>query len=95
MEPRVTKKTLRLAVARLNNEMGLPTSAWLTPIGSGLTANVGVFVLDSAYGGYRLGRIVTEGGGQSDISPRGTARETLNYIQAMIKGIELAREEAA
>lgn len=90
---RITKKTLRLTVALLNREMGLPTSAWLTPTGSGCRANVGVFVLDCAYGGYRLGRIVTEGGGQSDISPRGTARETHDYIMAMIKGIRLARNE--
>jgi len=92
---RITKKTLRMAVANLNREMNLPTSAWLTPYGSGIKANVGVFVLDCAYGGYRLCRIASEGGGQSDISPRGTARETYEYIYAMIAGIRLAREAAA
>lgn len=92
---RITKKTLRRSVDMLNREMGFRTEAWLTPVGERPRAIVGIFVLDCAYGGYRLARIATEGGGQSDISPRGTARETHDYIMAVIKGIRLARGYAA
>lgn len=55
---------------------------------------VGNYTLDCAYGGYRLCRIVNAGGGQRDITLRGTARETYDCIRAFIAGVEAAREVA-
>ena len=43
---------------------------------------IGVYVLDSAYGGYRLDRIINTSGGVHVISPDGygTKRELYNFL---------------
>lgn len=78
MTNRITKKDLYKRIERLNEVFGyksdqLPHS----------------FRLDCAYGGYRVARLSANGCGWSDISPRGTARETYYYIDAMLTSADL------
>ena len=86
MTDRITIKHLRWAVDALNIACGFPTKAWeTTPAGN--KAHVGCYVLDCAYGGYRLCRIVNESGGERDITPLRGARETYELIRAYRAGL--------
>ncbi len=84
---RVTQKRLEGMVEELNKTMGLP-SAW-TKADKGSKSNPGSFVLDAAYGGYRLSIITTTSGGENDVSGFLTARELYNYLlgTAMASGL--------
>lgn len=82
MTNRITKNDLEKCIERLNDLFGyqsdkLPHS----------------FRLDCAYGGYRVARLSANGSGWSDISPRGTARETYGYIDAMLTSAALMQRK--
>ena len=90
---RITIKTLRKMVDNLNVSLGLPTEVW-TPRadGRGSQAYVGCYVLDCAYGGYRLSQIVSGSGGERDITGRCGARECAALIGAYSAGLHTNRE---
>lgn len=90
---RITIKHLRAAIAALNIELGLPTQVWQRQ-GNDNVAQVGCYVLDAAYGGYRLCQIVNEAGGERDITPRAKAREAYDLIHAYMRGLRDARKGA-
>ena len=92
---RITIKHLHRVVALLNDAVGADREPYTRDDEGRFRANVGTFRIDRACGGFRLERIASEGGGASDISPRGTAREIHEFIQAMLVGLDLAREVAA
>ena len=92
---RITIKHLYIDVALLNRAAGEYLQSWEQDAQGQWRANVGTFIIDRSNGGFQLERIATEGGGVSDISPRGTAREIHEFIQAMLVGLDLAREVAA
>ena len=94
MTDRITKKQLSQIVDALNVTLGQPTEAWSRQADGTLKSAPGVYVIDAAYGGYRLGRIVNTSGGQSDVSDRGTARELYTYVLAMLAGINVERHRA-
>jgi len=73
---RYTKKHLKVRIDRLNDLFGQSREAWTEQPDGTFKSNAGTFVLDCAYGGYRLSRICNDGGGERDLTPRGTARET-------------------
>jgi hypothetical protein len=95
MTDRITKKHLHRIIHTLNTMFNQDAEAWHRDESGNLRATPGVFVLDCAYGGYRLSRITSEGGGERDITPRGTARETYDNIRAFMAGVEAARGQAA
>lgn len=74
---RITEKMLDGAVSRLNKSIGHVNPKWNT---------VGAYMLDGAYGGWKLVRVVNEQGGQKDISNGGfvSKRELWNQIQTVI-----------
>ena len=78
---RVTKKDLYAQIEWLNKQFHVEEGA------------VGSYQLDCAYGGYTLVKLANSGGGQSDISYRGTARETMNFIRAFSAGAEAVQRE--
>ena len=80
---RVTKKTLEVQIHWLNRQFNKDPEA------------AGCFQLDCAYGGYRLVKLCNDAGAQSDISPRGTARETLAFIRAFSFGASFFEGEVA
>ena len=99
----ITMKQLRDLVDRLNLVTGENLKPYNHPetaaaCWQGLTANVGTYVLDGAYGGWQLARICNEGGGQSlplGVGSRGTKRETYDRINAFLFGFEAAKKKEA
>ena len=79
MTNRITKKDLHKRIERLNGLFGYESDALPH-----------CFRLDCAYGGYRVARLCANGSGESDVSPRGTARETYWHIHMLIAGAEMA-----
>ena len=77
---RTTQAQLFNALARLNNLFGYkPSSAQAIP---------GTFVLQGAYGGYQLQRVVD--GGVMTVTPGyRSKREVMEYIHAMIDGASI------
>ena len=53
----------------------------------------GAYKLDIAYGGYQLTKIVNDGGGETDISPRLKASEMREYLNGFTKGVLAMYEE--
>lgn len=91
MATRTTIKTLRYLVATLNTVTGHETEAYRqTP--AGCRANIGTYVLDCAYGGYRLAQLVSETGGERNITPRYSAATTADLIRAYMDGLREGKE---
>jgi hypothetical protein len=84
---RTTVKTLRILVDNLNDYTGHPRSAWINDDDRGFRAIEGCYVLDCAYGGYRLAQIVGATGGERQITPRYGAAVTADLIRAYMDGI--------
>jgi len=55
---RTTVKTLRILVDNLNDYTGHPREAWTRDSDGNNRSVEGCYVLDCAYGGYRLAQIV-------------------------------------
>ena len=87
MTDRITMSRLHAAVDRLNDLFGYPRQPYQEPRDDrgGLTANADTYILDAAYGGYRLCQMC-QGGGERDITGRGTARATYDVIRAFTDG---------
>jgi hypothetical protein len=92
MADRITVKHLRARVATLNSIFGYAGDAYQDARGpdGGLIANAGTYTLDGAYGGWRLCQMCA-GGGERDITGRGTYRETYDAINAFIDGAQAMR----
>jgi hypothetical protein len=89
MKPVSLLKDLEPIVARLNRMTGSPASTYTTVDGR-QRAQIGNFYLDGQYGGYALYRIVSEGGGSSDVLQVGhvSKRELQGLMFAFIAGME-------
>jgi len=74
----ITKQNLDARVAWINDALGV----------GGYES--GSIVLDYSNGGVRIER-VCEGGGHTDVSPRGTKREALAYLDMLLSGIRIAQ----
>ena len=85
MARRITSKNLDNLVEHLNKLTGNPIEPY-TKTGK---PQAGAYLLDSAYGGWALHRMV-EGGGESDVLRSGhvPARELFNLIHAYLRGME-------
>lgn len=91
MTNRITAKHLLSKVAALNDLLGFTREPYSRDADGKLGASVGTFVLDQAYGGYRLCQIVSDGGAQRELTGRGTARETSEAISGVITGVRLGQ----
>jgi len=94
-ERRITKADLQNVLDRINEATGHTLEGWTQNSAGRYRANVGTYVLDWCYGGVRLSQLSTEGGGERDITGRGTKRETYNAMRAFLEGIHAAREVKA
>jgi hypothetical protein len=71
---RITRTELQNLVQKINDKLETPTNRQ--------------YVLDIAYGGYKLGLIVNDGGGQRDIGYyRKTAREMYFFLEGILVGL--------
>lgn len=87
---RITLKHLQPMVDRLNRITGSPAETWTNDADGKLIAQIGCYHLSRAYGGVSLHRMVTEGGGVSDVLYCGHVpmRDLYNRISAYICGIQ-------
>ncbi len=90
---KTSKARLQAIVDRINIMTGSPMATYHTENGK-LTANIGNYHLDSAYGGWSLFRMQSPLGGVKDVLSVGhiTPRELDKLMQAFIRGLE-ANEE--
>jgi hypothetical protein len=90
---RITIKTLRAVCANLNRMTGSPLEPYVRSADGKLTAQIGCYIIDQAYGGYQLARIMNDGGGQT--APVGLgfgpARECYDKIRAYMAGLQDAK----
>lgn len=96
MTDRITSRHLEMTVKRLNELTDSPTVPYAKDENGKLRAQVGCYVIDSAYGGVALHQIMNEGGGVHDIFRSGhmTKRELFNRLHAYVNGREEERKEA-
>lgn len=92
MTQRTTVKTLRILVDTLNDITGAPRSAWWRDSNGNNRSIEGCYVLDCAYGGYRLAQIVGSTGGERSITPRYGAAITADLIRAYMDGIREGKQ---
>lgn len=89
MKQRVTIKTLEAIADRLNVQTGSPAKAWDKNEDGQHKAQIGNFYISQAYGGYSLHRMVTDGGGVSDVFSCGhiPARQLADRMYAYMKAL--------
>ena len=89
MAQQVTKRDLEGVVKRINLAAGMPLTPY-TKSGGKYIANIGNYHLDWAYGGVKLSRMSSAGGGTSDPLYSGytTKRELYNMLHAFVNGME-------
>ena len=96
MTNRITIKTLRAVCDNLNRMTGSPMVPYVRQPDGKLTAQIGCYIIDCAYSGYALARIMNDDGGQT--SPVGlgfgTARECYDKMRAYMAGLQDAKAEA-
>ncbi len=89
---RITQKDLEALTAIINKMTNSPATPYTKRSGNmGMTANIGNYYLDYAYGGVKLVRMVTDGGGITEVSRTGysTKRELYNWMQAFLAGLDI------
>ncbi len=90
MAHRISKQDLETALDRINKATGQALEGWTKNEAGTYRANVGTYVLDWCYGGVRLSQLTSEGGGERDITGRGTKSETYHAMRAFLAGLEAA-----
>ena len=94
MSNTITQKDLENLVARINEATKSPETPWNHDDGK-ITANIGNYHLDYAYGGVKLERMCNEGGGVNTVSTAwvyggyGTKRELYNWMKAFLSGMSI------
>lgn len=95
MTTRITEKQLLSKVATLNDLFGYERTVYTRQEDGNVTTNIGTFVLDQSYGGYRLCQVANRSGAERELTARGTARETYSAITAFINGAHLMLAQKA
>jgi len=85
----ITKRDLELQVARINLLTGSPQTPYKRNADGTITANIGYYHLDWAYGGVQLSRMCNIDGGTTTVSTIGFApkRALYEWIQGYIAGL--------
>lgn len=88
----ITKAQLEAVVERINRLTNSPLSSYTIDSAGKYTANIGNYHLDWAYGGVKLVRMQSEGGGISDVLHAGycSKRECYQLMHAFINGVEVS-----
>lgn len=96
MTQRITRAHLDAKAATINSMTKSPAEPYRTVDGKAV-ANKGNYHIVCAYGGYSLHRMVTEGGGASDVLCVGhvSARELAALMSAYTAGLYDATRAAA
>ena len=88
---RITQNDLDLQVDRINKATKSPETSYTRTHQGKLTANIGNYNLDYAYGGVRLVQMVNPSGGITVVSSDGfgTKRKLYNWMDAFLAGIAI------
>ena len=87
MNRQVTKQDLQKVLDAINSAAGQKLEPWYLGSDGRWYANIGTYVLDWAIGGVKLCRLDNKSGGVSDVTLRGTKRETYERMQAFLDGL--------
>lgn len=87
---RITRSNLEAIANRLNIMTGNRIEPYTKSEAGQFIANIGNYHLSGAYGGVALHRMITDGGGVSDVFGCGhvTKRDLYNRLHAYLNGIE-------
>ena len=88
---RITNAMLDQLCKQINEATGSPTHTWTKGADGRMTASLGHYHIDGAYGGVALQRMCSEGGGVTTVIPRGTKRELYDRMRAYMDGIKAGR----
>jgi len=98
---RITEKQLQAVVDRINRETNSPMESYtrsvITASNGGNTfhtvANIGNYHISFSYGGVSLHRMVSTGGGVTDVFRIGrvSKRELYNHMHAFLCGLDSTR----
>ena len=84
MTPRISSTQLRPLIDALNVKTGHPKQVWTSTPG-GSHSIVGCYVLDGAYGGWKVAQIANEHGGQHEVGHGYcTTRECYYMLRGML-----------
>ena len=91
MSNRITQKDLEYLADRINESTKSPMKPWNPKTRK---ANIGNYHLSYAYGGVKLEKMCTSGGGVTTVSTGGfgTKRELYNWMQAFLAGIAKSKD---
>ena len=53
---------------------------------------IGALILDCAYGGYKVAQVINTGGGQTDLSYRGSIKEIYNFLSGYEAALSFVRK---
>lgn len=87
---RITQQHLQAVCDRINAATGMPAAPWEKDIDGKWRAQIGNYHLSGAYGGVSLHRMVSDGGGVSDVFDCGYVpkRHLADRMHAFLRGIE-------
>ena len=89
---RASSKQLEQSVDLLNFYVNGGTTIWSKDSDGNLISKVGMFKLDTSYGGYQLTKIVNDGGGETDLSPRMKAGEMHKFLTGLFLGMDIQKK---
>jgi hypothetical protein len=94
MTNRITRKTLEAIAARINAVTNSPMEPHTMGADGKYHAAIGNFHISGSYGGYALHRMVTDGGGVTDVFNVGhqSARNMADRMYAFVRGLEFAEQ---
>ena len=93
MKLRASSKQLEQSVDALNFVVNGEKKIWSKDSHGNLISKVGMFKLDTSNGGYQLTKIVNDGGGETDLSPRMKAGEMHKFISGLFLGMKIQIEK--
>ena len=88
---RASSKQLEQSVDALNFVVNGEKKIWSKDSDGNLISKVGMFKLDTSNGGYQLTKIVNDGGGETDLSPRMKAGEMHKFLTGLFLGMDIQK----
>ena len=88
---RASSKQLEQSVDALNFVVNGEKKIWSKDSDGNLISKVGMFKLDTNVGGYQLTKIVNDGGGETDLSPRMKAGEMHKFLTGLFLGMDIQK----
>tara|TARA_R100000329_G_scaffold147611_2_gene135418 strand:- start:1249 stop:1545 length:297 start_codon:yes stop_codon:yes gene_type:complete len=89
---RASSKQLEQSVDALNFVVNGEKKIWSKDSDGNLISKVGMFKLDNSDVGYQLTKIVNDGGGETDLSPRMKAGEMHKFLTGLFLGMDIQKK---